>query len=232
MLPSLASFSDELAKIAGVGWSLHGYSATPEELAKRTAAAEEASDVYQKKMDATLGKMPSYMVESKPGFFSRLFGAKPERTKNPAWGSYWEKARAYHQKHRPPPSDDWEVGRAARLKTPYDAATNYKLNMHMDYNRKGGGALQQYVTDQAYADEENQVVRNLSRGDLKKVVAAYRQAMADYKVPTTDRAGNPLSPEVQEAERARVLKEQQAFLSKAQHLMKDPTFRFARLEME
>lgn len=206
------AFFDELEKIAGVGWDIHGYSKAPEVLRRDMEEAGRLSREHSKKMHGIIGKSPKAFISDKPGFFSRLLGAKEKHKENPKWAAWRKKARAYY-KDNPAPRDSWEVMRESRIPTPFDEDTNYKLNMHMDYNRsRNQGSLQKWTTDEAYGTDK---VKNLSKADLRKVMKEYSEAAKDY-----------------EDKSSRAASGQKAFLSKAKHLLKDPKVKFVRLEYE
>lgn len=209
----LLGFVDELTKIAGVGWDLHGYSVTPAQLAKQQAQARMESEEYDRKMQEALGEPVKPQVTDTPGFFGKLLGRSAKSKPNPAYEAYRQKQLEYMKSNKPPQNDSWEAARAARIKTPYDQKTNYKLNMTLG---AGNPAFDEWTTDEAYSDKP--VVRNLGKKELKKVIEAYQQAASKYK----------MSP----GEEAYVPEGQQAFISKAQHLLADPNMRFARLEYE
>jgi hypothetical protein len=216
MKPSWASWSNELSKISGVGWDLHGYSVKPNAMQKKLDESQSAVTNYESQMSSALGKSEPSMLTKKPGFFGRLIGRKSSRVANPAYPAYEKKMTDYLQTHGPYPDDSYDIGRGARISTPYDKNTNYKLNSNMDYDRpQRAGELEQWTTDMSYSDKPK--IRNLTKSELRKVIKSYQQAMADYGT----------RPEEEGTSAA-----QQAFLDKAQYLLKDPKMQFARLEYE
>lgn len=156
-----------------------------------------------------LGKGPERKYEggSQPGFFGRLLGRKPVQGKlivTPELAA-WQKLHA---------EDDgrYERTRALRIQTPFDRQTSYKANDQLAGNFAPD--LWEHTTDFAYGAKP--VEKRLSREDLTKVIDTYQQAASKWQPKGEDN----------------MAQYSKAFVQKAQHLLKDPKFQFARLEYE
>jgi hypothetical protein len=127
----------------------------------------------------------------------------------------WRSRLKEFQDENPAPEDPYDYRSDSRISTPFDDKTNYKLNANIDWDRsEGSGELNRFVS----GFDEGQPARNLSREDLQEILSKYGPAAAAYS------SANPDDPYVEPGVAA--------FTSKAQHLLKDPRFRFARLEGE
>lgn len=201
-----AAFVDELEKIAGVGWRLHGYSTSPESYDSEWSKAKDTTKAFDSDLEKSVGKAPSY---HKPrGFFGKLFNRPKE--KNPEYDDYSTRVKEY-MSTREYPMEDYDVRDKYRIKTPYDDRTNYKLNLNQDVGTDS--SISEYTTDHAYSDKP--ITRNLSREELAEVARRYKAQMANYRQK---------DPSIAAA--------QQAFLDKAKWLMDNEKSKFYRLEYE
>lgn len=206
-------FYIELQKIAGVGWDLHGYHRDPTMSAEDLAKGDEYYERKEQKLKP-LGKKPKMKSH---GWFSRTFLGRPNKETQLKSVKDWDSKRKQLLKgFGPAPIDDWEYRGASRIKTPFDSKTNYKLNSNMDYNVGDIGSLEDFTTDQAYSNKDR--IRNISKSELKKIVKMYKKKLDVYK------GDNPKDPYISPGG--------EAFIQKAQSLLEDPSFKFARLEYE
>jgi len=196
---TLQAFQDELQKIAGVGWDLHGYHRKPENSKIKTQ-----EDAWDAAHSTAVGDYPPFEVRHGPA-------KKYEQAKK----DYRKKSDAFIAKN-PIPKDMGSYVDESRIKTPFDRDTNYKLNSNMDLNSGASLSLDAYTTDKAYSEKET--IRNLSKKDLKNVVKEYQSKLEQYQ------KAEPDDPWIRPGG--------EAFVNKAKHLLKDPKFRFARLEYE
>jgi hypothetical protein len=201
------SFNDELTKLAGVGWDLHGYHRDPD-APKPSPEQIKAEDTYDKdwrkwqdKKHKAIGKPPFYNVKDRKKYFKKAIT--------------WEKANPFVSSGKEA-VDPWYYKRDSRIKTPFDRKTNYKLNSTLDVET--GGNLHQYTSDFAYSDKD--VDRRLTRDELKKVVEIYKGKAPKYLSLEPKKHADIYNPQAQ------------AFIQKAEHLLKDPKMQFARLEYE
>lgn len=206
-----------LTKLGGVGWDLHGYHSEPSMSEDAPPYPHKHEDIW----DTTTTEKP---YGDKPGFLASLFGKKQktrtqtDRVLKPGMEAQRDAYREHYKKY-----DPWEVQRRARIQTPYDKLTNYKLNMNADWNSPlaGHGELEDYMSDDAYASEPYD--RRLSREELTEFLGKYRPRAAAYQADLREK-----EPESE----ADVSAGLQAFRDKAKHILADPKFQFARLEYE
>lgn len=153
---TMAAFADEMSKIAGVGWSVHGYGQSYDKLQKASKAAELASKQWEDKY----GKEYYRLMDNHK----------------------YEEADKYRAQHPIPKYDgarDYRIGQ--RVKTPYqsEAENAYKLNMHLDYNRKGkssGSLTDTYASDYVYGDKH--IEKILSKSKARKFLRDYKKMMS------------------------------------------------------
>ena len=206
-------FHDELNKIAGVGWDLHGYHRDPELPTKQKSAVGKYYANRMKKLKP-LGERPKVKKHS---WFARTFLRKPSKEMQlKSIKEYDKKKQDIIKALGPEPLDDYDFAENSRIKTKFDKDTNYKLNMHIDYSAGKRGSLQEFTTDHAYSDKNK--TRNISKSELRKIIKAYKKKLNIYK------AEHPNDPYVTPGGTA--------FIQKAEALLKSPNFKFARLEYE
>lgn len=132
--------------------------------------------------------------EMMPG--GRLLDDKLEKVAGVGWDLH-----GYHQD----PDDADPYGREdARITTPYDDKTSYKLNLNLDAGH--GFPLQDHTTDLVYG--RHPVEKRLGREDLRKVLDTYGKFQGS-RDPSA-----------------------KALIAKGEYLLKHPSFKFARLEYE
>ena len=67
----------------------------------------------------------------------------------------------------------WDAKRNARIKTPYDNDTNYKLNGNLFWDNPDNGVdIEDYLTDEVYGDTPS--VRNLSQEEMDQFLDKYQ----------------------------------------------------------
>lgn len=199
-----------LEKHAGTGWDLEGYSVSGKDLDALEAKGRKASDDYIAARIKAVGSRPAYKT-NRHGFLwlkkkledRKSYEARPDVIK------YKQRLLDYTKKN-PRPKSDWDLIKSVRTKTPYDRKTNYKVNQHMDWN-VGQPSLQDYVTDSEWPRS-----RHLSKSDLRKAVKIYKTKAKKYK------ALEPGNPFIEPAT--------EAFLGKAEHLLKSPKVKTIRFE--
>ena len=215
MNPFIDGFTDELTKLAGIGFNIHGYSISPKKLDALRAQGDKEEKEYSKWYQASksvTGERPMPTTK-RPGFFSRVFlQKKPTRVPvDPeAMSQYESKLKAYKTKNPAPKykfGGSWEARQASQVKTPYDRESSrwYKLHGRMM-------GLQDMVTDYAYASKP--INRPISKKELPGVIAKYKKELAAGSHAPEARKGG------------------QAFINKATALLKNPKVKFVRLEME
>jgi len=231
--PSIAAFFDELqkigagplmAKVAGVGWDVHGYSVPDPEAA--VAPLEAAGDAYDKKMEADLVGAPQWpgkKPEIKRRFRLLPWGQAKQTKKSLQAQQDWQQAadayrgaRRKYYEDNPPPDDSFFAMRDLRVRTPHDKGTNYKLNDWIAAN--AANELWESTTDTSYGDTPT--IRNLSREDMQRVLAIYQRASQDPKALGGIEDRESYDRQVQ------------AFVNKAKALMANPEVKTMRLEYE
>jgi hypothetical protein len=203
-------------KQGGVGWDLYGYHRDPDktpELAPDVLAKQKQWDKDYKSWSKRL-KSEVSATEKRKGFFARLLRRKPKKVSS---GVLYKRRRAW-QKKNPMPSMkglpvEGQYASGSRMKTPFDSQTSYKLNAHLDHASMRP-ELDPYTTDKVYGSTPR--VKNLSKKELRKVVKIYKTKAREFD---SDADAN---------ERAAA----KAFAQKAEHLLANPNFKFARLEYE
>jgi len=208
-------------KEAGVGWDIQAYSVSPEKLDNTRAALQKAEKAYDKKLKATIGKMPSRTkTVVKKKFFgliknkTKKFMDYDEYTNSPKYQAYHKKWKAYTKKN-PMPENDWEFRRRHRLHSDHKKyPTNYKLNMNIDagFSSKYSGKL----TDEVYSDTPKRY--NLSKAELREALKEYKANAKHYK------KSYPKDPYIDPGVKA--------FSAKAKAILKDPRAKTIRFEYE
>ena len=207
------AFKSELMKIAGVGWDLHGYHREPKR-PKLTPAEAAAEKQWNTDFDAHLARRKEE-VGPAPKIFSGLRHAGWQKSVKK-----WEKENPFKSSvdTKVLPLDEFDYERESRIQTPFDDLTSYKLNDRLDFDTKvNPGALHAYTTEYAYSDKPYE--KRLSKEDLKKVVDIYKKKAEGYEGNNPEYASN-------------IKRATTAFIQKAEHLIKDPKLKFARLEYE
>jgi len=121
--------------------------------------------------------------------------------------------------------DAWDRTKNSRIHTPYDKLTNYKSNDYLALSHAND--LWDNTTDFAYGQKPTE--NRLTRDQLKNVVTRYQKAHRDFQAKVPNETGTGYyRPVVKKA----IGKDATAFVRKANHLLKDPDFKFARLEYE
>lgn len=173
----LASFFDELTKIAGVGVDIHGYHRTPE-----NSALQKKESAQWEQFERQVGNAP---MGKKPGWFRRVFVSsqrippKPEEEK--AWRA---KSKQFWAKN--PPVDAHEYALKSRIKTPFDRDSSQGYKLH-SINLMNSGEALDMATDKVYGDKPT--VKNLSRSQLKMLASKYESGRdSGYKHHKVEKA--------------------------------------------
>jgi len=209
-----------LEKLAGTGFDLHGYSKDPKDM-EAARAEEKYRAAWSAEMKRRgIGPRPQREQFRKARRKYLFFGKKKV-----TYDGYAEADASHNAQVRaaakglPEPPDGFDRARAARIKTPFDKKTNYKLNANIALALPDAAekALYAKTTDFAYSQKPKE--RRLSRDELRQVVKTYKAGIGATK---------KRYPHEAEA----VDEGAKAFIGKAEYLLKNPHMQFARLEWE
>lgn len=200
-----------LSKTAGVGFDVHGYEQTPEEMqalfeAEESGASDKAEKEHWAMVEGKIGKVPKRddpRFTRKTGLFKKEFDNDAYTRALNEWNM---KSKQFDHLMPPEPVCHWDL----RVKTPHDLDTNYKFNWNMSYY---GANLEKYYTDQCYGDP---IHKPMTKVEAKDMLTEYNRAASAYL------KDNNIKDD----------KHVKAFNDKVKYLIKHPKVKTIRLEWE
>jgi hypothetical protein len=207
-------------KISGVGFDIHGYSASPEELDSFDKRIKEIEKLRKKEV----GEFPSRKETIKGPLSFLGIGKKVRESweshrERPDVKAYYDKGRKFNLKYDKIYDDASGFRSKKRIKTKFDKDVSYKLQGYLS----GSGNWGDYTSDNAYSKEE--IIKNLSKKTVKnKILPLYEKELDAYKKYYKNK-GDMLN--LKDAD-----KYGKGFINKTKDLLNNPKVKTIRLEWE